>query len=796
MLLTFGCNDDFKMELPLAVDQNKLSFQSSEGATRVLVYSTSKWTATLDEDVTWATITDGSGKGTGQFIFTYEHNEGIAREAIVHIEANNGEKHDISMIQEGILTDISLKLAKEKVELIRSAGTVSVGLLTNLGVCLDAIKYSVEYPDETKWIDNVRYTSNSLIFDVDENTTNNDRFANLTLSVKDLINDKVYTTSILVSQSNEAPMLHFTETSYDVSAYSVTNTIPFESNIGELFLSIVPTVEYVGSDNNWITNFEMQNGAVKFDAIKKTTDDVRQASVILTFTEKSGNSVSTKINVIQKESIKETTFSDIRSKLSSAGSVVLGNEYIVGQIISDPSSQNMEGGKNTAYATIDFSDNNKTAYLQSLDGKYGFRIQCASEEDNIFERYSTIGLALAGAELIREENPTRYTIKNVTRGCLVSNTSGTEGSITVKSKHMKDLTDDDIYTYVTLNDVEINLNTTSYAAYTNVHDGYFIKTSTNTSGRSNPIADAIPVTLRDIQGSEINMLINSKVDWRCSKTKNVPLGSGDVKGILVHATESHFGINGNIGTYQIRPVSESDIAIAEDANNSFSQNIVVWDWYETLNKEYGTTTAPMSAYVDSENRLIPLSGNGYITSSNPTTVLATTGFNGLGPSAGIANKCMRYYMNWWNFEKNEGEWVDIHFSTKGYTTSNLTLAFNMGLGNQGATSVFIPTYWNILYSTDGKNFTKVKTIGCHQVAINASRGYFVVPGLMEYAISLPDELLNKDEVVVRIQAADTRCATYTGSESNPGQEDNGTLNATNIVQLYVRFSTIMIKCNK
>ena len=74
-LLGPGCQKDFKWNEPLAVTQNGLNLTSPAGSTRVTVYSTGRWKAEMAEGA-WGEVSEVSGNGIGDFLFTYEANNG------------------------------------------------------------------------------------------------------------------------------------------------------------------------------------------------------------------------------------------------------------------------------------------------------------------------------------------------------------------------------------------------------------------------------------------------------------------------------------------------------------------------------------------------------------------------------------------------------------------------------------------------------------------------------------------------------------------------------------------------
>ena len=64
----FGVNNDDSDEHCISLEKD------SEGSTRISVYSDSAWTAELENDIDWATISNTSGNGNGYILFNYKTN--------------------------------------------------------------------------------------------------------------------------------------------------------------------------------------------------------------------------------------------------------------------------------------------------------------------------------------------------------------------------------------------------------------------------------------------------------------------------------------------------------------------------------------------------------------------------------------------------------------------------------------------------------------------------------------------------------------------------------------------------
>src|SRR5690606_25607567 len=157
----------------------------------------------------------------------------------------------------------------------------------------------------------------------------------------------------------------------------------------------------------------------------------------------------------------------------------------------------METNPNLSFNQMNLNETYRTAYIQSIDGKYGFRLKFNSQGDNALKRYSQVNISLDGLVLQKEANPGRYTIEGLTGGNIVKVDAGTSADLIVKSKGIADLTDADVYTFVSLQDVAISV---PYGSYMNVNAGYTIKTNWNQGGAATPYTDAIPTSIHDDNG--------------------------------------------------------------------------------------------------------------------------------------------------------------------------------------------------------------------------------------------------------------------------------------------------------
>ena len=315
---------------------------------------------------------------------------------------------------------------------------------------------------------------------------------------------------------------------------------------------------------------------------------VRTASLNLSFVDGWGDKVALELIVMQKNSNEGLgvlkSFAEIRSTYPNGGEVT--EDYILeGIVVSNTEGGNAGENEQISASAIDYTVSQRTVYVQSLDGKYGFSLLTETEEDNIFKQFNKVRVLLKGTEIYLFDNPAKYyQIKGVKKSMVASNVKAAESEIVVKQKHFNDLTDDDIFTYVTLKDVEFPVRKGSICP---INEGYSI------AGKSDRIAK-FPLLVRDINGDSFYMYTNTVCTYRNDGTR-VPQGSGNISGVIVHERFSRFewknGMDlldmetdpelGNIGRYQIRHQTKSDIydQMQMDFKDSFSELLVEYRYW-------------------------------------------------------------------------------------------------------------------------------------------------------------------------------------------------------------------------
>lgn len=513
--------------------------------------------------------------------------------------------------------------------------------------------------------------------------------------------------------------------------------------------------------------------------------------------------------------LNAASFKELRDMVGSKETITLaqGTE-IEGIIVSDYKSHNMETPVQVSHKAVDLGLNFRTAYVQSLDGKYGFRVVFNSVYDNRFPRFSRVKIDLGGAMLTKETDPERYTISNIV-GAFVS-VLEKDVQPAPKVRHIAELTDDDLYTFVTLADVEFM---SKEGSYTNVHEKKVARTYINDfkTHRDGPI-DGSGLLLKDNAGDDIFMPVNTKCTWRRDGDR-VPQGVGPVDGVLVHTVLRRYG---DIGRYAIRPASEKDIRIPMESSSSY-ETIVEWNWdrnYDVaLNLERQGLQEWVSGTAFEPDRVLPDVGKGFLSTTAGAMMRLDAEWNsrcvhdgndaGSGAREWSVLRLNSDTRDWYIFDGDRiigANAVLVETSTIGYEGQAVSFEFTFSAGNcSAALSWGFPAEWQVAYSVDGRNFIPVqKTFLLRPVWYTAANVkelggvremcYDAAPGSIECRVTMPSFLLGKEKVYFRIYPSSNKLTVL---PENPEDDINsGTMTNGFSHQFVLRLGKVSVKSLK
>ncbi len=469
------------------------------------------------------------------------------------------------------------------------------------------------------------------------------------------------------------------------------------------------------------------------------------------------------------------TFEEVRKMASTTPQEFTSSTIIEGIVVSDYRSLNNELNPNLDFMSVDHSQDLRTAYIVSTDGRYGFRLQFISHHENRLERWDRVKLELKGSVILRENEPERYTISEFKKASILSQVAGEP--IVGKSRNIATIQDEDVYTLVTINDTEFMHKEGSF---TNVFEQFVQPMPHNSASRPNGYTDGWASLFKDKNGDAMYMLINTRVPWRRGYER-VPQGTGPITGVVVHTKMRRYA--DSMGTYQIRPMCREDIAVSK-APSSFYTTIVEWNWNRNFFgkikfKEAGETDSWRDNKITNDAILADI-GTGLLYTDNGAPMSLDAEYDSRFSDDAInkrANAALRfntYTKQWYVMEGAEVKGfrsIYTEFSTEGLQGKAATFDFTFVVGNHSIDmSHGFPCDWQVQYSVDGVNFVTAATnislrtmlwtnMRSGKLKGNRLLSYDCATGFTEHSIPLPAAILGHKRVLVRLSPCSTHLAT-------------------------------------
>lgn len=371
------------------------------------------------------------------------------------------------------------------------------------------------------------------------------------------------------------------------STYVLKTNVPF----ADLNKTVIYDTE--GSDE-WIreisvTDVPGTSRTMTISTLRNADEDnPRTATVRFRFTDGWGETVSMSFNVIQRTAREKigTTISmrDLKYIYVESGKPI--DKYIIveGIVVSNNAGRNAGEDEQLTTSTIDYSGDQRTIYLESYDGTQGICLMTTTAEENITSQYDHLQVLLYNTVPVLHSDPERLTVSGVRSAMIVGQSRGSAADVPVKRKYIADLTDDDIYTYVQLQNVEIPVRKGDLMP---VNEGYTIAANAHRFAK-------YPRLIRDSNGDWMYLLTNTVCQYRNDGTR-LPYGSGSMSGVIVHERFPRFDWRnaadpaemdldptlGRIGTYQLRHQTKDDVwsGMQDDFENGFSKLLAEYRYW-------------------------------------------------------------------------------------------------------------------------------------------------------------------------------------------------------------------------
>ncbi len=379
------------------------------------------------------------------------------------------------------------------------------------------------------------------------------------------------------------------------STYVINTSIPFDMMETSISYSEIPAPTEANPAATkpapeWITGLKIEGEEMKITTLENPDSEIpRVAQVKLSFTDGWGAKTALSFNVIQRSRTgkigTEVSMEELKYEKVRSGQMLSEFVIVRGIVVSDKTWRNCGDNEQVTTSKIDYSLDQRTVYLESLDGKQGICLVTSTEADNVTSLYSKVEVLLYGTRPVLYDDPSYLVVNDVTASMFIGNQAGESYEVPAKRKYIGDLTDDDIFTQVTLRDVEIPVRKGNIMP---VNEGYTIASGGHRLTK-------YPRLIRDINGDDMYLYINSTCLWRMHGDpvggsvlpETVPYGSGSITGVVVHERFPRFewedgadpmdlegsATLGWIGRYQIRPQHKGDVwdNMEMSVENSFSK---------------------------------------------------------------------------------------------------------------------------------------------------------------------------------------------------------------------------------
>lgn len=535
---------------------------------------------------------------------------------------------------------------------------------------------------------------------------------------------------IELTQLATAPFIELDLNNIEVGSRPRSHEIELSTNVptGAIRMEI----QYEQEDgDNWVVGIKVEPDALKFQTILNNLSNKRVATIILSYQDVSGEEIEVweKLTINQMASGNEppaekADFSYVKELLLGE---IVENIYIEGNIISTGTSNNFR----------------KNTYIIQNDNSSAIAFEAS--ENLSLNRNDKVQLLLDGSQIETfDDCGTRY---RIIKGINSANILKSESDINFVPEvmHITELTEDHLLSVITLQDVEFAM---PYGGYANFHEYYVTQSFADYATKH------YPAPMRDIEGGNLYLITNREVSYRRNP---IPKGSGSITGLVVKITDSAYG---NLGAYSIRHLEESAINIDPDPAKRFSEILVEWELEPTTEFSNGTSSLPPTK-GPSNATLLKDGTTGFHSGNTPNGIYLIDKYRGDNPGANTVISKSNFNVDSWGTGRY---WIMDNVSTTGITTSlSLTIEAN-SVGSTGTLGG--PRDFVVEYSLDGESWLQVAS---YQLTGQIEPGMTqnVTAGPRIFTFNLPDELLNKPNVKIRLMNVNNTSVTG-GTTNIPG----------------------------
>ena len=470
-------------------------------------------------------------------------------------------------------------------------------------------------------------------------------------------------------------------------------------------------------------------------------------------------------------------------------------------VVSECQNENVALNPNLNFKTVDMTMTKRTAYVQEPDGSRGMRIVFDRQGYNDLQRYDVITLDVNGGRLNVDKTTGSITVTGLSPLAVISRRSGSEQDIPVKEKLISELTDADIFTMVTLKDMEFAFKDGAIINIKENYGQYVEKYHKEYKKEINYRMDGGRAMLKDAHGNAIGMGVNTMCDWR-RDGDGVPQGSGKVTGVLLDEQMRRYG--SYTGRYLIRPLSKDDIKIDPKKKSSVWTMLTGWILDGQAGKSLDFETAGPSEKPQVGDRILSdMGARSYIWTDSGAKMYTTSDWNNITSArqgavwnGAIMFDCMAHeWFEWDNMGKAQStNSIFLEFSAKKVKPGQkMQLCFEIAAGDVNMVNSWgYPARWMVQYSLDGVEFKtlneactgeesfSIRPLPCWCKKVNTGKydknfntQYDFCLGSQGHVFNIPDDAAGHDKVLIRLAPAGVMSYALRSKPNQPAEEKTG-----------------------
>ena len=586
-------------------------------------------------------------------------------------------------------------------------------------------EWRIDFVESTWFSTDIRGAQSSRTYftvTYDENISDSERFCDIRVFTKD---GKIADV-IKIKQLSRYPFIVPASDKMELFTKGGEYEMEISTNVPETDIVITPTV-------NWVQEYRISDGKLYFNT-ETNSQSPRTGSIVLSYDDQYQRKVTATINLSQAYS--EYANAELVSYPTVHGYAVGGitnNVYVEGTIVANGTSKNFPSNR----------------YV--IQNEAGETVVFESESLITFAQFAKVSLCLKDG-MIREESEGSFTyrlISGITAAHVISSELST---FTIPERTIAELTDNMVFSLVTLKDVEIaspvgaftNFKTTDPgAADRKINKNYWVE-------KFPAYYRYYPTCIRDKNGSNTYMLTAFEAPYA---HETLPKGSGSITGMVAKVKLTNFDISES--RLCILPLNREDINISDI--NEITSVLVEWDCNVPDWKEIGSFTFtdyhPTGGEASQANALLSKDGNKYFQQTYADYIL---GFQDDFRGDVNLNTTDGYYGRMRGGAFNSKPWSTSSYfyvdkiSTVGISTS-LSLQVEMN-ASWGGGPVAVVEY---AYSMNGEwikvDNSEFTILGQFDRTAAGGQTEKNIPGYKVYDFKLPDALLNRDNICIRLR---------------------------------------------